>query len=597
MMNDETLTTKEQWYDLSKYKDEVRQYIINRRYSLDQTSKMYEMYQSLYRTVYAGTEESDIERFPHNAEVFKVYKSALIDACLPGYSALFTASGEDAYSVLKAPDVAAAMTKQAKSMTMVETLSQETVDDWLFKGEAVGILKLKDNKEEYRIKETVKDEETGQDLLKFTLIEGVNYENLEFERIDPLDFYIDAYDYDRDPLGCPKIVRSFINSKSLLTSNAYPLLSREDKMNIIEKEVSKYGSPTGGFYRHQELISSETYSRTAGRQIEVLTFRGDYVTNDGKVLSNIIAVLVGGQIADIKYNEVSTNRLIYAAYKIDRQTHRGISPLASSNPINRLLNRAVDMFLKNMEDVSNPIILYGKGTIQKQDWDKYDRERKLEYSNVGGEIPQFWAPPPAAASGLDLLNMILQQNKSMLGLNNYMSGDTTGAVRTARESAILSQRVNARMRVETDIFSYNFMLRLFQSLYSFNRELALAAKHPLEPIFADEALKISISTNASRADEEGEMNKLMNLLNLPIAQMIFSNLTPQQIIVAVRYLMAKAGLKDADNILELVDEEGNTTQLLPTDKNGNVIDAGTNNSNSSGLNNYNGPTNNNENLM
>ena len=63
----------------------------------------------------------------------------------------------------------------------------------------------------------------------------------------------------------------------------------------------------------------------------------------------------------------------------------------------------------------------------------------------------------------------------------------------------------------------------------------------------------------------------MQMLNLPIAQMIFSNLTPQQTVLALRYLMAKSGLKDADNLLELVDQQGNTTVLDPTDSNGNAI--------------------------
>ena len=50
----------------------------------------------------------------------------------------------------------------------------------------------------------------------------------------------------------------------------------------------------------------------------------------------------------------------------------------------------------------------------------------------------------------------------------------------------------------------------------------------------------------------------MQMLQLPIAQMIFSNLAPDQVVLAVRYLMAKADLTDANNLLELVDSEGNT---------------------------------------
>lgn len=570
---DEKITSKEQWYDLNKYQNEICSYVTKKKLNLDCSSKLRATYDKLYSTVYSGSEESDVERFPHSAEVFKVYKSALIDACLQGYSALLVARGKDGYSVLKTPHLMEVMTDQFKSMSLIENLSDEVVDDWILKGEAAGFLKLKVNKEEYRIKETLVDEESGQPIVRFTLKEGVEYEDLDFERIDPLDLFVDANDYKRDPLGCAKIVRSFITPETLLTSDAYPLISKEDKEAIVEK----YNQQTNGATYNQTTnwaTESVSYSSTNSANIEVLTFRGDYVTNDGKVLKNIIAVTVNNQIADLKYNEVSTNRLIYAAYKVDRLTHRGISPLASSNPVNKLLNRAIDMFLKNLEDVSNPYILYQKGTISKQDYDNFRKEKKIEYNDTSGNKPEFWAPPPAAMQGLELLNLVLNQNKNMLGLNSYISGDASGAVRTAKESAALIQRSNARMRVETDVFSYNFMLRFFQSFYAFNRELALAADHPLDEIYADPKLKVSISTNASRADEQGELNMLMQMLNLPIAQMIFSNLTPQQTILAVRYLMAKAGLKDADNLLELEDEEGNTTQLLPTDKDGNVIPTG-----------------------
>ena len=53
----------------------------------------------------------------------------------------------------------------------------------------------------------------------------------------------------------------------------------------------------------------------------------------------------------------------------------------------------------------------------------------------------------------------------------------------------------------------------------------------------------------------------MQMLQLPIAQMIFSNLQPDQVVLAVRYLMAKAELTDADNLLELIDEQTGQTNV------------------------------------
>ena len=227
-------------------------------------------------------------------------------------------------------------------------------------------------------------------------------------------------------------------------------------------------------------------------------------------------------------------------------------------PVNNLINKVTDLFIKNLEDTSDPWLLWSKGSFSSQQAKEARRKKELEYNSPDGAKPEFWMPPPTNPAGLQLMELILTQNKNVLGLNNYLSGDTTGSVRTAEESAILFQKANARMRVETDVFSYRFMLPLFVSFYAFNRELALAYDNALDPIYEDPKLKISISTNASKADREGELQRLMSMLNLPIAQMVFSNLNPEQTVLAVRYLMAKAQLTDGDNLLQLINSNGET---------------------------------------
>jgi len=562
-MPDEKLTIKQQWYDLSKYKDEIASFVKTKRVQLNINSKAEENYNKFYRSVFSGAEESDKERYPHMAELFKVYKSAILESSLPGYSALLVIQGDDAYSTMKVPELRNAMLDQFKSMNLLERLSGDYVDDWILKGETAAFLKYKETKEEWRMKQTVEDADTGEKLMSFTLKEGVTYEDIDIERIDPFDLFIDAIDYDRDPLGCVKVVRSYIDAKTLLTSDAYPLLSKEDKEAILNKQQTRNGSDSNLYFRWDIAEDPKrTMARTNRDQIEVLTFYGDYITDDYKVLSNIKAVVIDGRAAEIKYNDSSTPRIIYAGYKIDRQTHRGISPLCSGLPINRLVNKAVDLFIKNLDDVANPIMMWQKGTFNKMQAREARKNRELEFTSLE-QKPEFFAPPMVGQNGIPIIQMLLDENKNMLGLNSYMAGDASGAVRTAEESAILFQKANARMRVETDVFSYRFMLPLFVSFYGLNRELALAFEHPLKEIYADERLKVTISTNAAKADKEGELNRLMQMLNLPIAQMIFSNLSPQQIIVAVRYLMAKADLNDADNLLELVDSEGNTNTPPP----------------------------------
>lgn len=557
-MNDETITVKEQYYDLKKYKDEVASFVVKKRTDLDVTSKMRSMYDSLRDVIFAGGTTADKERFPHAAEMFKIYKSAIIASSLEGYSALVDIAGLDAYSELKVPELKKVMTDQFKSMSLLEKLSADTVDDWILKGEAVSFIKLKTNKEEYRMKETLTDATTGEPVIKFTMKEVVSYDDIVIERIDPLDFYVDAVDYQNDPRGCAKIVRSWISSKKLLTSDAYPLLSKQDKDDIITG-VGKNGTKSYFDWSRQTSNMSTDRNRTNADNIEVLTYFGDYITSDNKVLINIKATVINERIADIKYCGVSTNRIIYAPYKIDDYTHRSICPIAVVKPVNTLVNRVTDLFIQNLEDISDPIMLAEKGSISFQQSEEARNKKFLEYVSVDGQVPQFWTPPVANANGLSLIESILNQSKNVLGLNNYLAGNTDGSVRTAEESSILFRGANTRMRVETDVFNYNYMLSLFTAFYAFNRELALAAGRPLNPIYEDENLKVSISTNASRADREGELNRLMTMLNLPLTQMIFSNLQPDQVLLAVRYLMAKAGLTDADNILELVNDQ--TEQL------------------------------------
>ena len=546
---DEVVETKEEFYDVNKYKDELGSFIKQKRLELNTLSNMESNYQSLKESVYAGAISSDEERYPHTAEMFKVYKSAIIESSLSGYSALLEITGRDSYSTLLTPKLKEIMTNQFKRMSLLEKLSGDTVDDWLLKGEAVSFIKLKKTTEEYRVKQTLFDNTTNQKIGSFKIKEFTSYSDLDVERIDPLDFYVDAYDYKNDPKGCAKIVRTWISPKQLLTSKQYNLLSSEDKEGIIAS-VGRNGS--GLPYEVNSYVGENLRNRTDSQKIEVLTFYGDYITSDNKVLKNIKATLVGGVIANAAYSSVNTNRIIYAAYKVDEQTHRSIAPLASTEIVNTLANRVTDLFLKNLEDIAVPIMLYQKGSMNAGQIRTMRKTKQYEYNSLEDK-PEFYTPPPASANGLQLVEMILNQSKNVLGLNNYLAGNTDGSVRTARESSILFQKANARMRVETDVFSYNFMLSLFVAFYAFNRELALNLEEPLDEIYSDPKLRVSISTNASRADKEGELQRLMQMLQLPIAQMIFSNLQPEQVVLAVRYLMAKAELTDADNLLELMD--------------------------------------------
>lgn len=557
---EEITTTKEQWYDLTKYRDEIASFVKSKKTDLDMTSKMSRNYDVLYSNIYAGSETENIQRYPHATEVYKTYKTALISSCLSGYSALCVYNATDTHSVMSIPKVKDALTKQYKKSTLIELLTFY-LDDFILKGEQIAFVKCKTNEELYRTKETLIDAETNEPVAQFKMIKGLEYRNIEVERIDPLDFFVDAYDYFRDPRGCVKIIRSYITAKHLLTSNEYPLLTKEEKDLIVDCSAKNGDRMFSTIFNWRARDVQESITNQGN--IEVLTFIGDYITSDNKVLSNITATVVGGFLANVKYNQVNTNRIIYAPYVIDKDTHRGISPIASCLPVNTLINRACDMLLTALDNSCNPWIIYAKGSINgQQDMKSRRKKRELEYIDTADK-PDFYVPPFNGQLAMPFLETILQQSKNILGLNNYTTGDTSGAVRTARETAVLNQNINSRQRIETDPYSYNFLLPLLNTYYALNRELALVHNKPLDDIFMDETINIDISTNASRADKDGEFNRLTQMLQLPIAQMMFSNFTPEQNTLAIKYLLDKAEVGDLDNILQLKDSVGNTQ--FPTD--------------------------------
>lgn len=554
----ENIVIEEDWYDLNPYKDEIRKYVLDRKDDLGHHSNMYRNYNILYKSIFSGAENTDVERYTTLKEAFNVYKAALIEGCVPGYSALMDIAGEDAYSVVLAPKLKQAMISQFKSIALVEQLSDQVMFDWIMKGEVVVSWKLKQTTERYREKETLTDLTTGQPIIKFKVETGVTYEDIELDVIDPLDFFVDAQDYHDDPKGCPKIIRSYITSRELLTNKTnYPLLTKEDKKQIVEKIAKNSGGSPYNYTNASPVMDGNTYSKSNEKQIETLSYYGDYITKDGKLLTNIKAIIVEDQLAYLEYNAVDSQQIVYAPYVVDRETHRGVSPLCCTIPMNVLANRCVDLFLSNLDEVSNPILMYPMGALPDNSRRNFREKRELEYNDTTMNGISWFNPPEISPNGLNLLSIILQQNKDTLGLTNYISGDMSGSVRTAQESQILFQKANTRMRVETDVFSYKFLLPLIVSFYSFNRELALAAKHPLKEIYADPRLRISISTGTSKADKEGERMRLLEMLNLPIAQMMFSNFTPEQVSIALRYLMGKSDLTDLDNVLELFDGEGN----------------------------------------
>ena len=59
----ENVVIKEDWYDIKKYSDEIKNYIVDRRSDLSHHSDMYHNYNILYKSIYSGARGTDKQRY------------------------------------------------------------------------------------------------------------------------------------------------------------------------------------------------------------------------------------------------------------------------------------------------------------------------------------------------------------------------------------------------------------------------------------------------------------------------------------------------------------------------------------------------------
>ncbi len=260
--------------------------------------------------------------------LFQTQKAVIWKNIYSNVNAMFDVSGENQDADNNSNKQKAALVDVFNKMELSKRLDK-IIDNSLFYGELIAFVSWKKDTKEIRRPINFFETLFSTDFSKLSKVLEAKKQNKNFY-IDTIDTYNNPYVYEIDPTdfvfdvsqfenfdSCSKILRTYKTADEILSNELYEI-SKDDREAIQEAAKAKYSSST---------IKKD---RIKGNNIEVLEAWGDLKLDDGTLLKNWHAVVVGGQyLVRFKKNELIENPFVFGTYITDPETKRGISPIAS----------------------------------------------------------------------------------------------------------------------------------------------------------------------------------------------------------------------------------------------------------------------------
>ena len=279
--------------------------------------------------------------------LFQTQKAVIWRNIYSNVNAMFDVAGENQDADNNSNKQKAMLVDVFNKMELSKRLDK-IIDNSLFYGELIAFVSWKKTAKEIRRPLNFFEALFSQDFRNLPKIleakkDGKNfytdvittYDNPYVYEVDPTDFVFDISQSD-DFDSCPKILRSYKTANEILTNELYDIPKNvQDEIKNAAKN-SKYST------------STIKKNKIKGENIEVLEAWGDLKLEDGTLLKNWHAVVVGGEyLVRFKKNELIENPFVFGTYITDPETKRGISPLVSVIDLilqqEELMNRTYNM--------------------------------------------------------------------------------------------------------------------------------------------------------------------------------------------------------------------------------------------------------------
>lgn len=506
----------------------------------------------------------EFKKVPDTYEQYKTYWSAIATSTYQNsYKGMFDIEGQDLRSNNLASIYKSALIYDFNRMNLKSSMDA-MLDDWIIKGESAAFIHWDEDIERKQdIQENITvDPITGQQTIEVIKVmkDESNGGHVHIKRIDPHNLYYDKSQRHNWQM-CGKIYRDFLPIQYILTNTEFGLSDNEKKeiRKLIDEQT------TEGDDTQQAKTSKDRV--VWGNNIEVLEFRGDYITPDGVdyVKDAVIVVIARKYLARIEQSQYPKCPIIYATYLDRPDTLRGQSPLKAAYILSDVENKCMDLQLKAWELNVVPTFLAPKGAFQA--YTKLTPGQPIEYDGAatfGGQTPQK-LDFSSGMRGFDFQTFFRTKMEGATGMTQYLQGSQEGSVRTAEESSFIQAGASMRKSTEVYLFSNKLILPLVKTYALFKKEME-DGEHEIAHT-TSEGQNIFVKVNedirngnytflmdgaGTAVQREAELRQLFTLLGLPAFQSLLQLMDVDTSLEFLKWILNRGDFSGTSQIFEML---------------------------------------------
>ena len=405
----------------------------------DQYEKVHE---AISLNITKNKDDADNIMLPNIYEQYQTYKANIWRSSLGNLDNMFDVAGRTYDDQLNASKQKVMLVNTFREMNLLAELDRAS-DDWILIGEMILFVGWETKVRYRRKKEQVPNELTGALESSFAIKEDIIYDGAKVTHIDPFLF---TFDKSKKTTwdACPKIYRKWMTLEELEENKAYEL-SASDKgvLRALVDEEESLLKKQGFDYN---ILKNKAHN---GDLVEILELWGDVRLPNGKLMKNFVLTIAGRTaIVRVGANPFIINPFVYANYIEDKDTRRGVSPLAPTIVLNQVSSSILSLQLQALKLELEKPMLAPKGMFSGRQ--KIREGAILEY-NINPHQPTIMPQPlqfSNALMGMEFLNYFETAIEKTTGIFKYMTGSQDDRFRTATETSKLVEAQSIRLSKE-----------------------------------------------------------------------------------------------------------------------------------------------------
>lgn len=497
---------------------------------------------------------------------FQTFKAFIWKNTYSGINSMFDVSGESLESDTNANKQKTMLVDILEKMNYPQICDQ-IIDNALLYGELISFTTWKTRKEEYRrtikffesifqtdIKKLPKILDAKSKGKNFYTDERVIYDNPNVIAVNPTDFVFDVSQFD-DFDNAPKIYRTWRTPDDIINNKCYEI--SKDIANELKKMITVEPNTADIQDQTDEALKDKDKNNST---VEVLEHWGNFTLQNGTVLKNWHAVVVGGKyLVRFEKNKYIINPFTFGSFLTDPETKRGISPLYSvldlAHTQEDLLNKTV-----NMQSLTeNPPVLSPKDFFDNDDIELFPG-KVITYD------PQLYTSssiqPLTFSTNIFITDITFLSDlmSEISGIFPNMVGAEEKGNKTATEISVKTQGQTTRLSMILDIINQYFIIPNIKNIaklcanFKFGAETVYLNKdnNPENVLITDEVRQAEYRYTYSDRNAMSERFSFADMVILAVER--FANYIPLDVKSVFTWYMEQKGVENPERFINQVEQ-------------------------------------------